>query len=278
VSLKTEIESTLSDAIEVIAGAGSLDVDTNLNTEDRLLNTKFGALPMDSEFAEGPFTRVVVENNVVETEEFGNPSGRVSTILFAITVAGMTRLCNHPTEAGVVAGDTEEIIRLHLQDLAFDIETSYGAGRVSYASELQYRGASYEVGTISGRQTAPVVEAPVPSLGNSGHGVLRINPDQAFSGRQSETITVQVVTPNLTAGVSTGLTIRYKIDSGAWSNPIPVGNGFVPLAHNIFIAIAVTGIVSVGDAWTIQAKTSQLYSVGMWVQAWVMRAEATAVY
>lgn len=277
-SLKTEIESTISQAVEVIAGAASLDVDTRLEPEDRLLSNEFGALPLDSEYTEGPLVRIMITDFANVGEEFGDEANRVTQLLYGITIAGITRLCDNPGESGQIGSDTEEIVRLHLQHLTFDIETAYDEGRNSYATELRFQGSSFDTSTVSGRQTAPVVEAAVPLVGNSGTGTLRVDADQAYAGRQDETLTVSVVTPNTAPNVNTGLTIRFRVGSGSWSSPIPVGNNPVPLAFNIWVLMSVTGIVSAGDAWTIHARTNELYSIGMWVQSWVMSAEATAVF
>jgi hypothetical protein len=252
-SLKTQIETTIAAAIQEIAGA---------------------------DYSLGPLVRVVIESHATEGEEFGTPSERVSTLRFGLNVAGITALHDDPSQAGQAASDVEEIIRLHLQHLAFDIETSYGDGRHSYATELQYLGSNFDVGTISGRQTAPVIEAPQPQAGNSGGLTLTVDPDEAYSGPVSSLLSVKVVTPNSAPGSVAGLTLAYKIDSGPWSNPLPVGSGFVPLAYNIFARAATSGSAPAqpDDTWTIQAKTSQLFSIGMWVQSWVMIAEAIAVY
>jgi hypothetical protein len=277
-SLKTQIENTIAAAIQEVAGAGSAEADPNIAPDELIGSVKSSAYPTDAEYSLGPLVRVVIESHATDGEEFGSPSERVSTLRFGISVAGITGLHSDPSEAGQAASDVEEILRLHLQHLAFDIDTAYGEGRHSYATELQYLGTQFEVGTISGRQTAPVVEAPVPAAGNSGALVLRIDPDEAYSGPVSETLTVQVVTPNTALHSNTGLTIRYQIDSGAFSAPIPVGAKFVPLADNIYVTAVPQKRAVAGDTWTIQARSSQLLSIGMWVQSWIMIAEAVAVY
>jgi hypothetical protein len=277
-SLKTEIENTIAAAIDLIAGADSPQVDPDLAPDLLIGSVKSSAYPTDAEYAQGPLVRVVIESHATQSEDFGSPDMRVSNLLFGISVAGITGLYADPSAAGEAASDVEEIIRLHLQHLAFDISTTYGEGRHSYATELQYKGTQFEVGTISGRQTAPVVEAPVPASGNSGALILRIDPDEAYAGAVSRLYTVEVVTPNVAAGANTGLTIRYKADSEPFSAPLAVGVNPVPLADNIYVTSQALAVAAAGDSWTIQARASQLHSLGMWVQSWLMVAEAIAVF
>jgi hypothetical protein len=265
-SLKTEIEQTISDAIDIIAGRTSPEVDPLLAIEDRIGNNEISALPTDADYTQGPLVRVMITDHATLGEEFGDESNRVS------------RMCTSPSESGQISSDTEEIIRLHLQHLTFDIETAYENGSNSYATELRYQGSSFDTSTVSGRQTAPQVEVPVPVVGNSGAGTLRVDADQAFSGRQNETITVQVVTPNATPDSVTGLSVRYKVGNGAWSSAIPLGKNPTPIVYNVHVQMAISGTVAAGDSWTIQARTSELYSIGLWVQSWVMSAEATAIF
>jgi hypothetical protein len=277
-SLKTQIETTIAAAIQLIAGADSVEADPNIPPDELFGSIKPSAYPTDAEYSRGPLIRVVIESHASGGEEFGSPEERVSILRFGISVAGITALHDDPSEAGQAASDVEEVVRLHLQHLAFNIDTTYGEGRHSYATELQYLGTQFEVGTISGRQTAPVVEAPVPVAGNSGALALRIDPDEAYSGPVSSRYTVEVVTPNLAATSPTGLTIRYKVDNEPFSDPLPLGGGFAPLGDNIFVAASPSAIATPGDAWTIQAKTSQQHSIGMWVQSWIMVAESVAVF
>jgi hypothetical protein len=277
-SLKTQIESTIAAAIQLIAGADSVEADPNLPPDELFGSIKTSAYPTDADYSRGPLVRVVIESHASAGEEFGSPEERVSIMRFGISVAGITGLHDDPSEAGQTASDVEEIIRLHLQHLAFNIETTYGEGRHAYATELQYLGTNFEVGTITGRQTAPVVEAPVPAAGNSGALTLQIDPDEAYAGQVSASYTVEVVTPNTTPTSPTGLTIRYKADSEPFSAPLPVGAGFAPLSNNVWVQALPQGLAQPGDAWTIQAKASQLHSIGMWVQSWIMVAEAIAVF
>jgi hypothetical protein len=277
-SLKTAIENTIAEAIDLIAGADSLQADPHIPAAELIGSIKSSAYPTDAEYSLGPLVRVVIESHATDGEDFGSPDMRVSNLIFGISVVGITALYDDPSEAGQAASDVEEIIRLHLQHLAFDIDTSYDEGRHSYATELQYKGSQFEVGTLSGRQTAPVVVAPVPAVGNSGALILRIDPDEAYAGLVSRLYTVEVVTPNGAAGTNTGLTIRYKADSEPFSAPLPVGVNRVPLADNIYVTSQALAVAAAGDSWTIQAKASQLHSVGMWVQTWLMVAEAIAVF
>jgi hypothetical protein len=277
-SLKNALEDSLSDAIAEVLLYSSPSVDPDLAVDERLLSVSGGTMPYDQDLSRGPLARVMVPAMTPNTEEFGTPDQRVVTLDFTIQVTGTTGVYTSQGAANRAASNIEEILRLRLANLAFSIETNYSDEKLSYAGILSWQGSAFDSITMSGRQTAPVIGSPAPQAGHSGNVSLLVDPAHAYMGVADEQYQVEVVAPNVTAGKVAGLTYRYKEGSGAWSSAISASAGFNPLTKDIYVQFVPTGIASPGDAWTIDAKVSQLRFVAAFAQTWNMLAESVAVY